>query len=124
MEMKEFIDKYCPELRTLSKKMEKTSPLEELPNDGIMIDDSGERIPYVLCEGNEIPIMDIITMSEDDFARQYPSMEARELYKNYIDSLVIYDGPEAISHIRNSLVQEQKRVKAFSESNSLSDSLW
>lgn len=104
--------------------MEKTSPLEELPNDGIMIDDSGERIPYVLCEGNEIPIMDIITMSEDDFARQYPSMEARELYKNYIDSLVIYDGPEAISHIRNSLVQEQKRVKAFSESNSLSDSLW
>lgn len=122
--MKEFIDKYCPELRTLSKKMEKTSPLEELPNDGIMIDDSGERIPYVLCEGNEIPIMDIITMSEDDFARQYPSMEARELYKNYIDSLIIYDGPEAISHIRNSLVQEQKRVKAFSESNSLSDSLW
>lgn len=124
MKMKEFIDKYCPELRTLSKKMEKTSPLEELPNDGIMIDDSGERIPYVLCEGNEIPIMDIITMSEDDFARQYPSMEARELYKNYIDSLIIYDGPEAISHIRNSLVQEQKRVKAFSESNSLSDSLW
>lgn len=100
------------------------SPLEELPNDGVYIDDSGERIPYVLCEGDEIPVMDIITNCADDFARLYPSMEAQELYASYIDSLIILDGPDALSHIRDTLLQEQNRVKAFSEKNSLADALW
>lgn len=103
---------------------ESKSPLEELPNDGVYIDDSGERIPYVLCEGEEIPVMDIITNSAEDFARQYPSMEARELYANYIDSLVILDGPDALNHIRDTLLKEENKIKAFSEQNSLADSLW
>lgn len=124
MKIHEYIDKYCPEMREYAAACREYSELEELPHDGVSLDESGERVPYVLCNGDEIPIMDIITSTEEDFARQYPDMECRMLYKSYIDALTILDGEEALMHIRNSIRREQERVKAFSEQNDLADSLW
>lgn len=124
MKIQEFIDTYYPEVRDRAKQMEKYSKLEELPHDGVSYDESGEKVPYVLCNGDEIPVIDIITNTEEDFAKIYPDMEARELYKNYIEALTILDGEDALMHIRNTMRREQARVKAFSEDNSLTDMLW
>lgn len=124
MKIQEFIDIYCPEIRERAQELAKTCDLEEFPNDGVDVDESGEKIPYVLCNGDKIPIADIIANTEEDFARLYPDMECRELYKQYVDALIIMDGEDALNHIRNAMVKEQARVKAFSEDNSLAEQLW
>ena len=122
--MREFIDTYCSDLKEKAQSCKELIDMEELPHDYVITDDSGQKIPIVLCSGKEIPVMDIITCTEEDFARLYPDMECREMYKQYIDSLTILDGEEALKHIRNTMAREQERIKAFSEENGLADQLW
>lgn len=122
--MAEFIAKYCADIKQRSEARKNLIDMEDLPHDEIITDESGQKIPIVLCCGKEIPVMDIITSTEEDFARLYPDMECREMYRMYIEALTILDGEEAVNHIRNTMSREQERVKAFSEDNELSQMLW
>lgn len=123
MLMPEFVQTYCSDLVSLYGSADSTDKFN-LPCDDTIEDDSGEKVQVVYCGKQAIPVLDIVTLDEDDFAQIYPSFEARELYKSYLDTIKILDGEEALNHIRNEMRREQERVKTFSQETEIADNFW
>lgn len=112
----EFIVKYCQDIvETYTATHSKLLDSFDLPYDDEIEDDSGELMKVVYCGEKAIPINDILSMSKSDFARVYPDFECRDLYDKYIESLIMLEGEDALSHIRSVLDQERQRIKEFSE---------
>lgn len=121
MRMQEFIDKYCEDIKALCKDRATLLDDFDLPFDDIEEDDSGQQVKVIYCGQYTIPILDIITSTKEDFARSYPDFACRELYDNYVGSLIMLEGEDAVNHIRNVIQREQERVAAFAQDNSLAD---
>lgn len=112
----EFIVEYCQDIvETYTATHSKLLDSFDLPYDDEIEDDSGELMKVVYCGEKAIPINDILSMSKSDFARVYPDFECRDLYDKYIESLIMLEGEDALSHIRSVLDQERQRIKEFSE---------
>lgn len=124
MRMKEFVDKYCADIKALYS--DTRSLLKEdydLPFDDEIEDDSGQMVKVVYAGTTAIPILDIITCEKSEFARLYPDFECRELYEQYISGLIMLDGEEAVHRIRNSIQRERDKIDVFKHKNSLADQL-
>lgn len=121
MKMQEFIDKYCEDIKSLCKNRASLLDDFDLPYDDVEEDDSGQPVKVVYCGQYTIPILDIITTTKEDFARNYPDFACRELYDNYVSSLIMLEGEDAVNHIRNVIQHEQERVLAFAQDNTLAD---
>lgn len=121
MLMKEFIEKYCADIKAVY--MERPHILDDfdLPYDDEIEDDSGQLMKVIYCGEKAIPIMDILTSTREDFARLYPSFECRELYDRYVDSLIMLEGVDALNHIKEVMNREKERIQSFSQENSLSE---
>lgn len=112
----EFIVEYCQDIvETYTATHSKLLDSFDLPYDDEIEDDSGELMKVVYCGEKAIPINDILSMSNSDFARVYPDFECRDLYDKYIESLIMLEGEDALNHIRSVLDQERQRIKEFSE---------
>lgn len=121
MRIDEFAQTYCQDLLELYKDKKSILDDYDLPYDDIIDDDEGTPIKVVYVGTKAIPITDIVSCTRDDFAQLYPDFESRELYDRYIDQLTIFEGEEAVMHIRNTMKREQERVKAFGDDNDLSE---
>ena len=112
----EFIVEYCQDIvETYTATHSKLLDSFDLPYDDEIEDDSGELMKVVYCGEKAIPINDILSMANSDFARVYPDFECRDLYDKYIESLIMLEGEDALNHIRSVLDQERQRIKEFSE---------
>lgn len=124
MRIREFVDKFCADLKSLYENT--ASILDEeydLPFDDEIEDDSGNSMKVVYAGTLAIPILDIITSDRSDFVKMYPTFEARELYDNYIGALTLLEGEEAVYHIRNAMRLEQERISVFKNKNSFASQL-
>lgn len=121
MRMMEFINTYCADIKALYKERSRLLDDYDLPYDDEIEDDAGQLMKVVYAGTKVIPIADIITSTREDFARMYPSFECRDLYDKYVAALIMFEGEDALTHIRGSMQREQERVKAFNADSELSD---
>lgn len=115
MRIYEFIDKYCSDLVEKRNKMAALVNLEEFPHDDVVDDDDGNKVPVVLVDGNAIPVADFLTMDKADFLSVYKTQGCEEAFDNYVSALVILEGEEALSRIRNMILREAQRLEEDAE---------
>lgn len=111
MKIYEFISLYCQDLVEKNKTEKNLMVLEGLPRDGVNEDEDGKKIPYVLVDGECIPVADFITLERADFLKIWSSPGAPEAFDNYLSALSILEGEEALSRIRNAIAVETERLK-------------
>lgn len=114
MRIREFIDKYCMDILQESKQRKSLLDSDDFSYDNIVEDADGTPIKIVYAGAEEIPISDILSLSKIDFMKIHPSIDASEVYDNYIDSIVMLEGEEALSHIRNEMLRERNRIASYS----------
>lgn len=123
MKMQEFVEKYCSDIKTTFAATPTILDDYDLPYDDEIEDESGQQMKVVYCGKYTIPIMDILTSTREDFAQLYPDFGCRELYDRYLESLIMFEGEDAISHIRSVMQREQERIHSFNADISLADML-
>ena len=101
----QFITDYCQDLVDNFKKEKELIDLSEFAHDAIITDVEGNRIPVVLVDNQEIPVSDFLTLDRKDFLHQWKTDGCPEAYDNYISALEIMEGEEALSRIRNAILQ-------------------
>lgn len=113
MKMREFIVKYCSDIVSIASQKKSLMDLDGFSYDAIIEDIDGTPIRIIYAGEEEIPIIDILSLERNDFIKLHPSFEAAAAYNNYIDSIIILEGEEALSHIRNEMLRERDRIENF-----------
>lgn len=118
MKLGQFMDMYCQDLIEQSKQRQTYLGTDDgLPYDEIVEDDSGNPMKVVYSPTRRIPIVDILDMSKDEFAKVYSSPGDLETYENYCNSIVIMEGEEALEAIRKTVRSEMNRLREFAQNN-------
>lgn len=117
MNMKEFVETFCQDILEESKLHEEALPEITFTYDyKVPLEDGGEE-KVINAGGYEIYIVDILTLSENDFKKAYPGEDALEAYKNYLSNFVILEGEEVLEVVRNNILKASRRITKFSELN-------
>lgn len=86
---------------------------DDFPYDEIITDESDTPFKVVYSETRRIPIWDILQMERQEFAKVYPAPSDLETYDNYCNSVILLEGEEALSEIRNTIRRELESIKNF-----------
>lgn len=113
MKLGEFCDKYCQDILARHQKAEKLFMADDFPYDEIITDESDTPFKVVYSETRRIPIWDILQMERQEFAKVYPAPSDLETYDNYCNSVILLEGEEALSEIRNTIRRELESIKNF-----------
>lgn len=113
MKIREFTDKYCMDILKESKQRKSLLDTGDFGYDNIVEDVDGTPVKIVYAGIEEIPIADILSLGKADFMKIHPSIDASEVYDNYIDSIIVLEGEEALSHIRNEMMRERARIENY-----------
>lgn len=114
MRMSDFIQQYCADITEKYAKLGSAlSDLDGFPYDAVIYDIDGSPVKVVYASGYEIPISDILSLDRNEFEKVYPYPECLQVYDNYMEAVVIIEGPEALATIRNKILSEQKRVDYY-----------
>lgn len=111
MRIHEFIDKYCQDLVDKQRETESLISLEGFPHDDVLQDEEGRRVPVVCVDGLSIPVYDFLALDKKDFLIAYQTPGSEEAFDNYVSALTILEGEEAVSRIRNAILNEAKRLE-------------
>lgn len=111
MKIYEFISKYCQDLVESHNLRKEMFDLTDFVHDDVIIDIEGNKIPIVYVDNEQVPISDILTMTRDDFVKTYKMQSAGTVYDNYIATLEMLEGEDALNAIRNSIRNEKKRLE-------------
>lgn len=115
MRMREFIDKYCMDIVSDVKQRKSLLDSDDITYDAIIEEPDGSLVKIVYGGDEEIPVIDILTLDRQGFMKIHPSIAAVEAYDNYIASIVILEGEEALEHIRNEMLREQEAINAYKD---------
>ena len=113
MRIREFIDKYCMDIVKEAEQRKSLMDTDDLSYDNIIEEPDGSLIKIVYAGEEEIPVLDIITLDKKDFLKIHPSFAASRTYDQYIESIVILEGEEALEHMRNQMLREQERIANY-----------
>ena len=116
MRIKEFERLYCKDiLERYNTRSTLFGEEANLPYDKIIEDQYGNRIPVVEKDEVEVPISDIICLTEKDFIKQYPGAKAYSLRRNYLSTIEILEGEELVSKLRKQVQEEREKYDSFGE---------
>lgn len=114
MKLDRFILVYCQDIIKDVKTKEETIPDIDFTYDyKVPLEDGGEA-KVINAGGYEIDINDILTLSENDFAKAYPGEGAMEAYKNYLSNFIILEGEEVLSIVRKHILRAHERIERYS----------
>lgn len=115
MRMADFVKQYCADITDKYAKLGSAlTELDGFPYDAIVYDIDGSPVKVVYASGYEIPISDILSLDRSEFEKAYPYHECLKVYDNYMEAVIVLEGPEALAAIRNKILSEQKRVDYYS----------
>lgn len=110
----EFIEQYCQDIVEKSKKVKEVLEELDFTYDAIVENSDGERIEVIYADDQtEIPIRDILSLSDLDFRRTHPSKASYEAYKAYLSNFIILEGEEVLNQIRNEMKQSRERIERY-----------
>lgn len=113
MNIREFASKYCADIIADSKKRSEMFELSGFSYDEIITEDDGTEVRVVNTPNYQIPITDILGMDRAEFARIWPYTECTMAYDTYVSNLIIVEGEEALTAVRNMLSHEQEKIARY-----------
>ena len=114
MKILEFAKTYCADIIEAAKRAADLLDYEGFSYDEIIREDDGTYVKVINTENYVIPLEDVLGLSRDEFQRIWPHQECVDAYDTYVSNLVILEGEEVLTHVRNQLRLEQERIEAFS----------
>ncbi len=114
MKIGQFMGIYCEDILIKSASAESANLEFEFPYDYEITTELGDKVKVIYAGNDEIPIMDIITLGTSDFRRFYPSEEAYDAYRQYLEAFVILEGEEVLNSIRNSILKQKEKLNKYS----------
>lgn len=115
MRIREFTDKHCMDIVKESKQVASYLDSDDFSYDAVIEDIDGTPIKIIYAGPDEIPISDVLTLDKKDFIKIHPTLEASEAYDNYVESIIMLDGEEALSFIRNEVMKERSKIETYSK---------
>lgn len=122
MKIPEFIEKYCSDILEQKRIRSTLIDYEGFPYDDIIMEDD-KAVQVLYCDDRTIPLADILFLSRVDFIKTYPTFNCRSLYDNYINSLDIVDGADAVLQYRTAVLHQIDDTSNQLDSSSYSDLL-
>ena len=61
----------------------------------------------------QIPIIDILGMDRAEFSKVWPYTECVDAYDTYVNNLIIVEGEDALTAVRNMLSREQEKIAMY-----------
>lgn len=117
MKIGEFVDKYCQDIVKKSLEIQSVFNDDGLPYDDIVEDESGSPMKVVYSANRQIPVRDILELDRTEFAKVYKGVDDLETYDRYCDSIILLEGEEALTEIRNNVRKEMDRIRSFADSS-------
>lgn len=111
MKIYEFMAQYCQDIVNDVKTKKTMIDLSEFPYDEIIKDDNGNEVCVIYIDSMPVPIMDVISMSKDDFLNAYKYPHSAECFENYVSNLEILEGTDAINKVRNDILNYKESLK-------------
>ena len=106
----QFIEDFCRDIVEKVSVEKQLVDLSEFPHDGTITDAEGNIIPIVAVDGVDIPVSDFLTLDKVDFTAVWKTPNMAEAFDNYISTLEIIEGEEAVSRIRKNIMNERDRL--------------
>lgn len=113
MNIREFAVQYCQDIMEDAKKCSEMFDLSGFTYDEIVTEEDGTEVRVVNTVNYQIPITDILGMDRKEFSRVWPYTECLEVYDTYVSNLIIIEGEEALTAIRNMLSREQEKIEMY-----------
>lgn len=117
MNIKEFAVLYCQDIIERAGKSKDVFGLEGFSYDEIIEDDSGKKVKVINTANFQIPLVDILGMRRSEFENIWPETECLQAYDDYVSTIIILEGKEALDEIRNAIAREQDRLSRFVDVN-------
>lgn len=113
MKIKEFASRYCSDIMAEAEKRSEMFDLSGFSYDEVIKEDDGTEVKVVNTANYQIPIIDILSMNREEFSRVWPYTECLEAYDAYVSTLIIVEGEEALTAVRNMLSREQEKIAMY-----------
>lgn len=113
MNISEFAAQYCPDLIKVACRHSELLELSGFSYDEIIVEEDGTEVRVVNTVNYQIPISDILGMDRAEFAHVWPYTECLSAYDTYVEGLIILEGEEALTAVRNMLSREQERINMY-----------
>ena len=94
MNIKEFASQYCSDIMAEAKRRSE------------MFDLSGFSYDEIIKE-------DILGMDRAEFSKVWPYTECVDAYDTYVNNLIIVEGEDALTAVRNMLSREQEKIAMY-----------
>ncbi|EDM99287.1 hypothetical protein BACCAP_03216 [Pseudoflavonifractor capillosus ATCC 29799] len=98
---------------TDAEKRSKMFDLSGFSYDEVITEEDGTEVRVVNTANYQIPITDILGLDRAEFARVWPYTECLEAYDTYVSNLIIVEGEEALTAVRNMLSREQEKIELY-----------
>lgn len=113
MNIREFAVTFCQDLVAEAKKRSDMFDLSGFSYDEIIQEEDGTEVCVINTTNYQIPITDILGMDRVEFSRIWPYPECLDAYDLYVSNLIIVEGEEALTMVRNMLSREQEKIEMY-----------
>ena len=113
MNIRDFATQYCSDIVADAEKRSKMFDLSGFSYDEIIVEEDGTEVRVVNTANYQIPTTDILGLDRVEFARVWPYTECLEAYDTYVSNLVIVEGEDALTAVRNMLSREQEKIELY-----------
>lgn len=113
MNIKEFASQYCSDIMAEAKKRSEMFDLSGFSYDEVIKEDDGTEVRVVNTANYQIPIIDILGMDRVEFSKVWPYTECVDAYDTYVNNLIIVEGEDALTAVRNMLSREQEKIAMY-----------
>ena len=113
MNIKEFASQYCSDIMAEAKRRSEMFDLSGFSYDEIIKEDDGTEVRVVNTPNYQIPIIHILGMDRAGVFKVWPYTECVDAYDTYVNNLIIVEGEDALTAVRNMLSREQEKIAMY-----------
>lgn len=114
MKIQEFAKKYCDDILTRAAHSDELFNLDGFSYDTIITDEeTGAKVKVICTTNYQIPLVDILSLGREDFARFWPQEECLAAFDQYLSNYILLEGAEALQLIQAEIRKAQAALDAF-----------
>lgn len=115
MNICEFAETYCKDILAEAQRRSSVFDLSGFSYDEVITEEDGTQVCVINTPNYQIPLVDILSLGRPDFAAIWPYQECLEAFDAYVKTLIITEGEEALTQIRDALRSEMDKISRYSE---------
>ena len=115
MFIQEFARVFCDDILARAKELSVDSLFSDFPYDDIIYDEDGAAVKVVNSHSAQIPLIDILALNRNEFAKLHPDEDSMNVFDRYLSSIEMFEGEEAINRVRDAIRREMDRLDSFAD---------